>query len=53
MAFLSGDSVSDTSTPSEVLIVDDSKVIRRAAVKILEKEFEVIEAEDGEDAWEQ
>jgi len=34
-----------------VLIVDDSRVIRRAAVKILQKDFDIIEAEDGEDAW--
>jgi len=33
--------------------VDDSRVIRRAAVKILEKEFNVVEAEDGEQAWAQ
>ena len=38
---------------SRVLIVDDSRVIRRAAVKILEKEFDVVEAEDGEDAWDE
>lgn len=38
---------------SQVLIVDDSKVIRRAATKILEKEFDVIEAEDGEYAWDE
>lgn len=36
---------------NQVLVVDDSRVIRRAAVKILEKEFEVVEAEDGEVAW--
>ena len=38
---------------SQVLIVDDSSVIRRAAVKILDKEFDVIEAMDGDDAWAQ
>lgn len=38
---------------SQVLIVDDSRVIRRAAVKILDKEFHVIEAEDGEAAWQE
>ncbi|MCW8955459.1 MAG: response regulator [Gammaproteobacteria bacterium] len=38
---------------SQILIVDDSRVIRRAAVKILEKEFQVIEAEDGELAWDE
>jgi two-component system, cell cycle response regulator len=36
-----------------ILVVDDSKVIRRAAFKILEKEFSVLEAEDGVDAWKQ
>lgn len=34
-------------------MVDDSRVIRRAAVKILQKEFDVIEAEDGEEAWDE
>jgi two-component system, cell cycle response regulator len=36
-----------------ILVVDDSRVIRRAAFKILEKEFSVLEAEDGVDAWKQ
>jgi diguanylate cyclase (GGDEF)-like protein len=45
--------VPDQTTQFQVLIVDDSKVIRRAAVKILHNEFDVIEAEDGIDAWEQ
>lgn len=44
--------MSDTS-PAQILVVDDSKVIRRAAVKILEKEYAVLEAEDGADAWNQ
>lgn len=34
-----------------VLIVDDSKVIRLALSKILKKDFEVVQAVDGEDAW--
>lgn len=34
-----------------VLMVDDSKVIRLAAQKILGKDFDVIVAMDGEDAW--
>jgi len=38
---------------SQVLIVDDSKVIRRAATKILENEFDIVEAEDGEYAWDE
>jgi len=34
-----------------ILVVDDSKVMRRAISKILSKEYDVIEAEHGEDAW--
>ncbi len=43
--------MSEKNTENQVLVVDDSRVIRRAAVKILEKEFDVVEAEDGIDAW--
>lgn len=35
----------------QVLVVDDSRVIRVAAKKILKEEFEVHEAGDGESAW--
>ena len=36
------------------LVVDDSKVIRRVARRILEElKFEIDEAVDGSDAWEQ
>jgi two-component system, chemotaxis family, chemotaxis protein CheY len=36
------------------LVVDDSKVIRRVARRILEElNFTIDEAEDGRDAWEQ
>ncbi len=45
--------MSEQSTSSQVLVVDDSRVIRRAAFKILQNEFDVIEAEDGADAWQQ
>jgi len=45
--------VSENNKENQVLVVDDSRVIRRAAVKILQKEFDVIEAEDGVDAWEE
>lgn len=45
--------MSEENTPTQVLIVDDSKVIRRAATKILEKEFDVVEAEDGQYAWDE
>lgn len=34
-----------------VLVIDDSRVIRRAIAKILSKEFTLIEAEDGEAGW--
>lgn len=34
-----------------VLVVDDSRVIRRAISKILSDEFALIEAEDGEAGW--
>lgn len=35
-----------------VLVIDDSRVIRRAINKILADEFTLIEAEDGEAGWE-
>ena len=35
-----------------LLIVDDSKVIRVTARKILKDHFETVEAADGEQAWE-
>ncbi len=37
---------------ARVLVVDDSRVIRIAARKILKDEFDVLEAGDGEEAWE-
>jgi len=36
-----------------ILVVDDSKVIRRAATKMLGGEYNVLEAVDGSDAWHQ
>ena len=39
------------ATKPLVLIVDDSRVIRIAARKILKDEFEPLEAGDGEEAW--
>ena len=35
-----------------VLVIDDSRVIRRAISKILSGEFTLVEAEDGEAGWE-
>lgn len=38
---------------TRVLLVDDSKVMRKAALKMLSDEFDVITAEDGVDGWKQ
>ena len=38
---------------TRVIVVDDSKVIRNAARKMLGAEFDVVAAEDGEDGWAQ
>jgi diguanylate cyclase (GGDEF)-like protein len=40
------------ATRPRVLVVDDSRVIRKAVQKILGAEFDLIEAEDGEQGWE-
>ena len=34
-----------------IIVIDDSKVVRNAAQKMLGREFDVLVAEDGEDAW--
>ncbi|MFH1599981.1 MAG: response regulator [Pseudomonadota bacterium] len=36
---------------ARILVVDDSKLMRKAAHKMLGDEFDVITAEDGTDAW--
>lgn len=41
-----------TGNKQRLLIVDDSKVIRVTARKILRDHFETVEAVDGENAWE-
>jgi diguanylate cyclase (GGDEF)-like protein len=38
---------------ARILVVDDSKLMRKAAHKMLGDEFDVITAEDGHDAWDQ
>jgi diguanylate cyclase (GGDEF)-like protein len=39
------------SSKPMVLVVDDSRLMRLAARKILKNDFEILEAEDGEVAW--
>lgn len=39
------------SSKPTVLVVDDSRLMRLAARKILKNDFEIMEAEDGEVAW--
>ena len=41
-----------TTNKPIILVVDDSRLMRVAARKILKSDFEVLEAEDGEVAWE-
>lgn len=42
-----------TPTRARVLLVDDSKVMRKAALKMLSDECDVVTAEDGVDGWTQ
>lgn len=37
---------------SRILVVDDSKVVRKAFSRILGTEYDLVEADDGESAWE-
>jgi diguanylate cyclase (GGDEF)-like protein len=41
-----------TGTKPVVLVVDDSRLMRLAARKILKDDFDIVEAGDGEQAWE-
>ena len=34
-----------------ILAVDDSRVMRRAMSKVLSQDYDVVETENGEDAW--
>jgi diguanylate cyclase (GGDEF)-like protein len=40
-----------TADKPSILVVDDSRLMRVAARKILKNDFEIVEAEDGEVAW--
>jgi diguanylate cyclase (GGDEF)-like protein len=46
------ETVAPAAEKVRVLVADDSRVIRKAISKILSNEFELIESEDGETAWE-
>lgn len=41
----------NTVTKTTILVVDDSRTVRAGLSKILKRDFEVIEAVDGEDGW--
>jgi len=43
--------VAPTDTKPRILMVDDSKVMRKAFAKILQEEYDMLEAEDGEQGW--
>lgn len=43
--------MSETSQKTRVMIVDDSRTVRAALNIILRADYEVIQAEDGEDGW--
>ncbi len=42
-----------TAQKTRILLVDDSKVMRKAAAKMLSDEFDVVTADDGVDGWKQ
>jgi two-component system cell cycle response regulator len=42
---------SEPSTKTRILFVDDSRLMQKAALKMLSAEFDVIVAEDGFDGW--
>ena len=43
----------EQKTKTRVLVIDDSKVMRIAAKKILDQNFDVVLAEDGKNGWDQ
>ncbi len=48
---MSKDANSRASEKPRVLVVDDSRLMRKAIHKFIEREFEATEAEDGEQGW--
>jgi two-component system cell cycle response regulator len=43
--------VTPTDNKPRILMVDDSKVMRKAFAKILQEEYDMLEAENGEEGW--
>ncbi len=43
--------MSEETVKPRILAVDDSRVMRKAMTKVLGKDYDVVEAGDGEDAW--
>lgn len=43
--------MAEEETKPRILAVDDSRVMRRAMSKVLSKDYDVVEVENGEDAW--
>jgi len=43
--------LSEEEQKPRILAVDDSRVMRRAMTKVLSKDYDVVESENGEDAW--
>lgn len=41
----------DEAVKPRILLIDDSKVMRKAAVKMLGDLYDVVVAEDGEEGW--
>jgi len=41
----------EPASKPRIIVIDDSKVVRNAAQKMLGREFDVLVAEDGEEAW--
>ncbi|MEE9561111.1 MAG: diguanylate cyclase [Acidiferrobacterales bacterium] len=49
---MSRDAISSAAEKPRVLVVDDSRLMRKAIHKFIQGEFEATEAEDGEKGWE-
>ena len=41
----------ESGAKARILVVDDSKLMRKAALKMLGDEFDVVTADDGVEAW--